>query len=417
MRERFPRFFDAIIWAAVIMADAALLLGTVAAGFLVLQKLGGNYADLALVGAAGSLSYAVGCPLSARLGPRVGLRRMVVAGAATYIVASLLMSLTSSVWQVVGAAALSGLAGALLWPNVEASLSRGRQGPLLRRRLSIFNTMWCAGATFGPFLGSLIYPSELSAALPDGRAAINLVFYAAAALALGTLVCLLLWRNEPPCDAEVRRHIAAETPRDPARLRAFLLMAYVGNFMCYVVIAVLRNLYQRLASQQWAGQQPARKDFVLLTALGLASTLMFLAMFFAHRWPYRLKRLVFSQVALVAAVAVVALTGNFWVSLAAFLVIGVASSFIYSGSLFYSIEGTTEESHMAGWHEAVLGLGGVCGLLFSGFSPSLLRLLNVESDYWLVRTPYLVAAGIFALGIVVQLVIYQKHRPQFVRQS
>ncbi len=417
MRERFPRFFDATIWAAVILADAALLLGGVAAGFLVLQKLGGNYADLALVGAAGSLAYALASPLSARLGPRFGLRRMTVTGAALYATASLLMSLSGSVVQVIGASALTGLAGAMLWPNVEAELARGRQGPLLRRRLSIFNTMWCAGATFGPFLGSFIYPSDLVAAGPDGRAAINLVFYAAAALALGTLLFLLLWRSAQPAAAEVRRHIAAETPRDPARLRAFLLMAYVGNFMCYVVIAVLRNLYQKLASQQWADQEPARKDFVLLTALGLASTLMFLAMFFAHRWPYRLKRHIFAQLALVAAVAVVALTGSFWVSVAAFLVIGVASSFIYSGSLFYSIEGTTESSHMAGWHECVLGLGGVCGLLFSGFSPSLLRHLGVESDYWLVRTPYLVAAGIFALGIVVQLAIYQRHRPQFVRQS
>jgi len=187
--------------------------------------------------------------------------------------------------------------------------------------------------------------------------------------------------------------------------------------MSYVVIGVLRQLYQRLASEQWKGDQPAQKDFYLLTALALASTLMFLAMFFAHRWPYRLKRLIFLQLAMVAAVAVVALTASFWLSLAAFLVIGVTSSFIYSGSLFYSIEGTTEASHMAGWHEGILGLGIACGLLLSGFSPSLLRLLGVENDYWLLRTPYLVAAGIFALGIVVQLVIYCRHRPQFARQA
>jgi hypothetical protein len=116
-------------------------------------------------------------------------------------------------------------------------------------------------------------------------------------------------------------------------------------------------------------------------------------------------------------VVLVALTSDFRLALAAFLVVGVTAAFLYSASLFYSVEGTTESSHMAGWHEGVQGLGGLCGLLLSGFSPSLLSLLGVQSDYWLLRTPYLVAAGIFSVGIVLQLLIYHRHRPQFVSQD
>jgi len=413
MRERYPKFFDSLVWPAVILGDACLLLNAPTTSFLAITKFGAGYHHLALIAAAGSLTYVLGCPLMARVGARVGLRRMALAGMFLYVVWGVLLALSGSIWHLALCNAVAGLGGALVWPNLEAELAQGRAGPLLRRRLSIFNAMWCAGTVLGPFLGRFLYPSEAIAAGAGGREAINLAYYASAAVGLVALILLALWRPRLPGAEEVAAHRASEAAHDPAQLRAFLWMAYVANFMCYLILGVLRNLYEALARYQWAGREPEKICFGLLVLLAASGTVTFLAMFFMHRWSYRLKRHIFVQVLTAAALAVVALSGSVLWAVVGFLVIGACTSFIYSGSLFYSIEGRDESSHMAGWHEAVLGAGSGIGLLVSGFMPWALGALDVADSYWRMRSPYLVAVVVFMIGIVVQLVIYRRHRPQF----
>jgi MFS family permease len=415
MHERFPRFFDFLIWPGIVLGEATLVLSSVAAGFLTLQKLGGGYSDLAVIGVASALACAIACPLSARIGARVGLRRLEVTGALLSIVAVLLMSQAQSVLHLALAMVVWGVGGALIWPNLEAELSRGHGGPPLRKRLSVFNTMWCTGTLIGPVLGFWIYPKDEVALSPEGRAAINMAFFVAAGLMSGTVLLMLLWRSRRPGPEEAAARSMGDTTTDPAKQRAFLLMAYVGNFMCLVVLSVLRQLYEKLATYQWAGENPAQRHYALLVGMAAMSVAMFVFLFFAHRWPYRLKRLVAWQVATVASLVLVALTANVILAAAGFAVIGLATAFIYSGSLFYSLEGKDVSSHMAGWHESVLCFGATSGLLLAGFIPAFLRWAGVTDDYWLLRSPYLLAAAVFALGIVLQLVIYYRHAPDFVK--
>jgi MFS family permease len=412
MRAKYPRFFDGLVWPAVILGDAVLLLNAPTTSFLAIQKMGAKHHDLAIISAAGSLVYALCCPIAAAIGARVGKRRMFLAGMVVYATWGLALSQAGSIAQLALCQAYMGLGGAILWPNLEAELSRGREGPLLRKRLSIFNAMWCVGTVLGPFAGIWLYPKQAVALGAGGRAAINTAYYASVLLGASALTLLWLWRVRIPEPREAASEAGYEAPHDPARLKAFRMMAYVGNFMCYMVLGVLRNLYEALAKHQWAHQEAATIYFWLLVDLAASGTAMFVALYFLHRWSYRLKRHLGSQAAMGAAMLLVALSSNVaWLALA-FMVIGLASSFTYSGSLFYSIEGKDESSHMAGWHEAVLGAGGACGLLVSGFMPMLMERFGV-GEYWLMRSPYLLTTALFAVGIVVQASIYLSHRPKF----
>ena len=411
MRERHERFFDSLVWAAVILFDAVMMLNFVAAGWLTVQKFGGDHGDLALVGAAYWITYAPLCPLMARVAARVGLRKMSVFGTVVLIISAVLLTQADQLWQVFTAMAILGIGGGTFWPNIEAELSRGREGPLLRKRLAVFNIMWCAGTLVGPLIGTQLYPSEVTMAGPHGREAINAVFWTGAALSVGVLVCTVLWRSRPPRAEEVDRHVQSEAPRDQVLLRTFMMMSFVANFTAHLVVTVLRQLYQKLAEHHWQGQGPADRQFWLLVVLATTGTAMFTLLYFAHRWSYRLKRYLVFQLAMALGLLMATMTANLALSVAGFVLVGLANSFIYSGSLFYSIEGTDETTHLAGWHEAVLGLGSLCGLLLSGYVPTMLGWLGISDPEWSIRSPYLAATAMFAVGIVVQLTIYiSRHR-------
>ena len=413
MRERHPRSFDALIWPVVILGDTLVLLSFVASGFLVVHRLAGQHGDLAIVGAGFAGVYVLVVHWAAWLGTRLGFKRVAVAGGAVLIVAPLVMSQATGLWGVVAGMGLIGVGGGMMWPNLEAELSRGRQGPLLRRRLSMFNTMWCVGTLVGPLLCGWLYPSEAVVKAAGGGEAINVAYYVAAGLAVVMVALLVLWRARLPSAQEVERDLHTEEPVDPVKLRAFLLMSYVANLMCYVVLGVLRQLYESLADHQWHGQGAAQIHSWLLVLLAGTSAATFAALYFAQRWPYRLKRYMLYQALMVGGLMLVATTGNIALAMVGFAAVGVASSFFYSGSLFYSIEGREESKHMAGWHEMIVGLGNLGGLLLAGNVPALLAALGVSNEEWLIRSPYLVVTGLFAAAAVVQLGIYGWLRPRF----
>ena len=416
MRDKFPRFFDALIWPAVILGDALILLCFVAGQFLVVQVFQGRQEDLAITGGAFGAVYVLVVHGGAWMGTRFGFRRMAVIGAAVTVAAPLVLSQAGGLWGVAAGIGVIGLGGGMMWPNIEAELARGRQGSALRKRLSLFNTMWCLGTLVGPLLASWLYPRESVIASALGRQAINVAFYWAASMSAAMAVLLALWRTRIPPPEEDRAERLSETPRDPAKLRAFLLMSYVANLLCYVVLGVLRQLYEALADFQWHGQGAAQIHSWLLVLLAGASAATFAVLYFAHRWPYRLKRYITFQAVCICGLVLIAVTGSIPLVATGFVLVGVATSFFYSGSLFYSVEGRDESKHMAGWHEMIVGLGNLAGLLLAGNVPMLLGKMGVRDEEWLVRSPYLVVAGLFAASAVFQLAIYAWHKPKFLAE-
>lgn len=414
MHRSRSRGFDAFIWLAVICGDAMMMLIFTSSAFLAKGRFDADSADLAYVGGAYWLVYVPMAPLWSRLGGRLGLRRVSLLGAGMVLAAAVALTMVSSFVAMVCVVGVLGFGASAMWPNIEAELALGREGPMLRRRLAFFNVMWNSGLILGPLLGMLVYPRLEAVAGADGRALVNVAFYTASGLGVGLVVCLALWRPTVPDADEVREHLEREGGRDPARLHAFWLMAFVANFMAYIVIGVLRHLYEDLASHLWAAEQAATwRHHALLTTMATASVLTYIVLCFAHRWHYRLKRHLAWQILLAGGLLLVALADDVMWAGVGFVVIGAGTAFVYSGSLFYSIEGKDTRTHMAGWHEAVLGLGSLSGLLLAGHVPGLLSRLGVTDGDVLVRSPYVAAVVLFGIGILVQLWIYAHHARRF----
>jgi MFS transporter, DHA2 family, multidrug resistance protein len=91
------------------------------------------------------------------LGDRIGRRRLLLIGAATFGVASLLVAFSTSAEMLIGARALLGIAGATLAPST-LSLIRSMFLDASQRTvaISVWVTSWIAGAFIGPPLGGVL---------------------------------------------------------------------------------------------------------------------------------------------------------------------------------------------------------------------------------------------------------------------
>jgi DHA2 family multidrug resistance protein-like MFS transporter len=91
------------------------------------------------------------------LGDRIGRRRLLMIGAATFGVASVLAALSTSAEMLIGTRALLGVAGATLAPSTLSLIRNMFLDPDQRRTaIAVWITSFSVGAAIGPLLGGLV---------------------------------------------------------------------------------------------------------------------------------------------------------------------------------------------------------------------------------------------------------------------
>jgi MFS transporter, DHA2 family, multidrug resistance protein len=94
------------------------------------------------------------------LGDRIGRRRLLLAGAAAFGIASLLAALATSPGTLIAARALQGLAGATLLPSIMALIFNMFRDEVQRTAaLGMIMSCFAAGAALGPLLGGVLLES------------------------------------------------------------------------------------------------------------------------------------------------------------------------------------------------------------------------------------------------------------------
>ncbi|HAF70953.1 MAG: Major facilitator superfamily MFS_1 [Acetothermia bacterium 64_32] len=120
---------------------------------LYVQELGAQGTQLGLVYAAFSISRALFGPVFGRLSDRVGRRRMIAIGLASYSLVSILYVIAESLWQLAAFRFLHGLASVLVTPIAQAYVGDvtppGREG----RTMNLFYSSMFLGMALGPLLG------------------------------------------------------------------------------------------------------------------------------------------------------------------------------------------------------------------------------------------------------------------------
>ena len=142
---------------------------------MLLASLGTSIANIALPALAGAfaapfhavqwvvVAYLAALTVSVvavgRLGDRYGLRRMHLAGLALFAAASLLCGLAPSLWLLIAARALQGVAAAFLMTLSMALMRETAGDARLGRAMGLLGTVSALGTAAGPALGGLLVPA------------------------------------------------------------------------------------------------------------------------------------------------------------------------------------------------------------------------------------------------------------------
>ncbi|ANN77525.1 MFS transporter [Bordetella flabilis] len=117
--------------------------------------------ELELIVAVYGVAFAVCLAMGGRLGDNYGRRRVFSWGVMLFTVASLLCGLANSVWLLLAARALQGVAAALAMPQILATIHVTLRGPEHSRALGLYGAIGGLAFVVGQVLGGLLVSMDV----------------------------------------------------------------------------------------------------------------------------------------------------------------------------------------------------------------------------------------------------------------
>ncbi|QEV18075.1 MFS transporter [Streptomyces alboniger] len=152
--------FLAVVLAAQFMALLDVFIVNVAAP-TIRTELHASGAGLQLVIAGYTITYAVLLITGARLGDRLGHRRMYLVGLAVFTVASLACGLARGAGELTAFRLLQGAGSAVLIPQVLSLIQRNFVGEARVKALGAYSAVLATGAAAGQVLGGVLVSADL----------------------------------------------------------------------------------------------------------------------------------------------------------------------------------------------------------------------------------------------------------------
>ncbi|MGW6024907.1 MFS transporter [Streptomyces sp. NPDC055099] len=150
----------AVVIAAQFMALLDVFIVNVAAP-TIRTELGASGAGLQMVVAGYTITYAVLLITGARLGDRLGHRRVYLIGLAVFTVASLACGLSRGTGELIAFRLLQGAGSALLIPQVLSLIQRNFTGEARTKALGVYAATLAVGAAAGQVLGGVLVSADL----------------------------------------------------------------------------------------------------------------------------------------------------------------------------------------------------------------------------------------------------------------
>lgn len=158
--------------------------------------------------------------IAGRLGDRLGMKSMLVAGLSLFLAATLLCGLAPNLAVLVLARMIQGIGAAFMMTLSMALLRQAADGPFIGRAMGLLGTMSAIGTALGPSLGGLLLPVT---GWPG-------IFWVQ--VPLGALALALAYAFLPKDQKRGERHA-------PSRLRSAFTRSLAGSLLANLLVAAV----------------------------------------------------------------------------------------------------------------------------------------------------------------------------------
>ncbi len=318
-----------------------------------------GYADATnlWLGCTQGLFYVLVPPLGGRLGDRFGHSRIVLVGTLGMILASVLLLAVHRAWMPFLALPVFIASMSLTWPSLEASVVL-HPGPLSTPdRLGVYNVVWACIASFSFFSAGALFRIT-----PDAILVAALLVHVMQAAWL-----LVPRRVSVPFTGERKAHRGDHVPQSTKR--RFKQLGWLGNGTGYLLQGGMMTLAPSVGER--LGLPPASAIWMICTFFA-ARAISFALLWRLPGWHYRLPLMLAALVAAPAALATIFFATSLALLLPALMLFGACIGLNYYSSIYYSLDYGDEKGEHGGWHESIIGLGGLIGPLAGVIGAALL---------------------------------------------
>lgn len=239
---------------------------------------------------------------------------------------------------------------ASFWPALEAVIMHIPTSMNMPERIGSYNLNWAISGAIGFFFSGALFHWHRDA-----------ILWVPAFLHLVALFFLFFpigWAPIGERGAMEIPHSGDEIPGD--RKQFFLHAAWLGNCLGYMMYASFTALAPAVG---------AKFRLSPSLAIWLACTLFFSRAFSFYLfrrwqgWHYKVGWTFAAALALPSSMVLVFFSPALWMVLAGLFCFGIANGLSYYGSLYYSLDYGDNKGEHGGLHEAVIGIGLLCGPL------------------------------------------------------
>ncbi|MBA7638679.1 hypothetical protein ES703_46335 [subsurface metagenome] len=330
------------------------------------------------------LFYILGCLLIRPLFDRLPPRYLMIIATSCMAAFSLLIYLCHSIPLIFILYGFYGLAGAFFWPPAMGWLSRKIEGAELNRVMSRFNLSWSLGIVISPILAGFL--SERSPELPI--LGVIILFICTSLLITGAALALPKIRNDS--HSEKQSHLADKAADHSTFLR---FPAWVGLFTSFVFVGVIVTIFPLYAQDSLE----TSKSMVgtLLSLRTLCMTIGFILLGRITIWHFKARYIILGQIFLLVLLLFFIRAHSVIFFAALMPLLGLATSFSYSNSLFHGVAGSTRRADRIAINESLLTGGFICGSSIGG----------MLYQHYSMGTVFLFCILCGAAGILAQIVL------------
>lgn len=321
------------------------------------------YLRYTLNASAGTIAYAastytsvylIACLLCSKIYQQFPPRIMVSLSVIGMAISVIAISFTNSIPLVFLFLVFYGFTMSMLWPQMEAWITRGSEGAELNKLTSSFNFSWSFGTGISPYLASMLVIVTPSLGLLGGAIIFFVIFLLIVALSLNKEIRAI----KPEADV-IKSADSSEDHSTPLRFDS-----YIAVFLVYSALSVVLNIFPLYTKEVLTISEST--NGLLLLIRGIATCFAFIYFGSVSWWQFKFKYIIGAEAIFVALLFIFAKSTSV-LSLGLFMLLfGVIFSLCYNFSIFHAASGAIDKGKRMMIHECVLTVGQVIGVTIGG---------------------------------------------------